>query len=423
MHSHATPTIEHPLRGGRIGSDSHRLTQAMADDFAGLEEGIDRYALLLLVKKVGKQAGFTPRMIQLLDYYFAFTRDCDWEEGSRPIVYQSLSRTALDLDVTERQVQKLEAALFAAGAIGWNDSGNHRRYGQRCPQTGRLLWAFGVELTPLAYLKPKLEALLHEKQLHDEAWLGAKREISRHRRQIRASLAEWIEREGTSSPAVQEFERWYDEIAIQLRTHIDLTAMRSLLARHQSLLSDLWQAMGVGEPVIAQAPQRASITEKTPKGSSRSEPAFAHYKSTTQPLTEECSPQDAGLQGSVAEPAAGNDPVVSSGMAHVTLGMAIAAASERFTEHLPRNPQWPDIVEAAYRLRPELGISQSSWGEACEVLGRNGAALCLLVTDCATERASNPVEKPAAYFRGMAARARGGELRLHNSVFGLLERL
>ncbi|MFO1022740.1 MAG: hypothetical protein U0903_18895 [Planctomycetales bacterium] len=48
------------------------------------------------------------RMIQLLDYYFAFTRDADWERGSRPVVYQSLAKTALDLSVTERQVQRLE---------------------------------------------------------------------------------------------------------------------------------------------------------------------------------------------------------------------------------------------------------------------------------------------------------------------------
>ena len=47
-------------------------------------------------------------MIQLLDYYFAFTRDADWEQGSRPVVYQSLAKTALDLSVTERQVQRLE---------------------------------------------------------------------------------------------------------------------------------------------------------------------------------------------------------------------------------------------------------------------------------------------------------------------------
>ncbi len=359
--------------GGRIASDGYRAALAMSGDFAGLEDGVDRYSLLLLVKKTARRAGFTPRMIQLLDYYFAFTRECDWEEGSRPIVYQSLSRTALDLGVTERQVQKLEAALFAAGAIGWNDSGNHRRYGQRCASTGRLLWGFGVELTPLAYLKPRLEALLHEKQLHDEAWLAAKRDISWHRRQIRAALAEWTSRDEKPLPGMLEFEQRYDEIAVQLRTHIDLPAMRSLLARHQSLLSDLLQAMGVGETLRTERPQRISFIEKTGKGSSRSEPQFTHYKSTIQPLPKDCSPQDKGLQESVAEPSERPGTGPGPGMAHVTLGMALGAASDRLAARLPAEPGWEELVAAAYDLRRELGVSQASWADACELLGRSGA--------------------------------------------------
>ena len=71
--------------------------------------------MLLLVKKVGKLAGFTVRAIDLLEYYVAYTRDDDWKEGGRPIVYQSITRTALDLGVSERQIQKLESTLFACG--------------------------------------------------------------------------------------------------------------------------------------------------------------------------------------------------------------------------------------------------------------------------------------------------------------------
>ena len=85
-------------------------------------------------------------------------------------------------------------------------------------------------------------------------------------------------------------------------------------------------------------------------------------------------------------------------------------------------PNWADLVEAAYALRTNLVISQASWAAACAVLGRNGAAICLLITDQATDRDENPVKCPAAYFRGMVKRAERGELRLHRSLFGLLER-
>ncbi|QDS97048.1 plasmid replication protein RepC [Adhaeretor mobilis] len=413
--------LTNSMGGGRIASPAYRAAIAKADDFTGLEEGADRYALLLLVKKVGKLAGFSPRMIHLLDYYLAYTRDCDWEEGSRPIVYQSLSRTALDLGVSERQVQKLEKALFDAGAISWNDSGNHRRFGQRCSESGRILWAYGVELTPLAYLREELQAKLDEKRLYDEAWMATKRRISWHRRQLRAHLAEWTLEEG-SEEAVATFASRYDEIAVQLRTHLDLAAMRTLLAQHESLLNALTVAMGLKTAQIKERPQHASIAKETVKGSCPSEQKFVHYKSTNQSSKDSGSRTDKGLQESVAEGPVVDDPVSSSGLAHMTLAMATGAASERLRARMPRKAEWGDLVEAAYQLRYELAISQASWASACALLGRTGAAVCLLVTDRATLRDDDPVKSPAAYFRGMVNRAERGELRLHRSVFGLLER-
>lgn len=403
--------------GGRAASEALRQSLELCGDFAGLEADANRYDLLLLVKKVGKLAGFTPRSIVLLDYYLAYTRDCDWEQGSRPIVYQSLSRTALDLGVSERQIQKLEALLFDLGAITWNDSGNHKRYGQRDPETGRLVYAFGVDLTPLAFLRTELERKLHEKRLYDDAWLEAKRQISWHRRQIKAILLEIEQGQGASSAA--DYEGSYAEIATQIRTHLTLDKLRALLDRHMSLYSDL-MARVRDNPVKSQKPtQRASIARETIISSCKNEQEFAHYKYTTQPLNS-CSRVDPAFRKSVVDAPAAKSTASSLGAEHVSLPMAVGAASDRLAVYLPPDPGWTDFIDAANRLRPALGISQASWGEACHVLGRSGAAICLLVTDRATERIENPVRQPAAYFRGMTERGRAGELRLHNSVFGLL---
>jgi replication initiation protein RepC len=198
--------------------------------------------------------------------------------------------------------------------------------------------------------------------------------------------------------------------------------MRTLLARHRECLDDLLQAMGVGEPVLIQGVQQASTVDKTDKGSSPSEPAFTHYKSTTQGLPEDCSREDTGFQESVAAGSEETGRVSGSGVAHVTLGMALGAASDRLKARVPAEPGWEELVAAAYDLRRELGVSQASWAEACELLGRSGAAIGLLVADRAALREIDPVRCPAAYFRGLVSRARRGELRLHASVFGLLER-
>lgn len=416
------PATEPRGGGGRIGSHALRSTQALSDLFRGLEEGRDRYSLLLLVKKAGQLAGFTPRAIDLLEYYIAYTRDRDWEEGARPVVYQSLTRTALDLGISERQVQKLEAILFAAGAITWNDSGNHKRYGRRCPDTGRLVFAFGVDLSPLSFLRERLEKLLEEKRRRDEAWLETKRQISWQRRQIRGLL---LEAEQGGHGSLAEYARRYDEIAVQIRTHLDIGKLGLLLNQHQALHCKLLALVEERANAPKEASLQAPIAPKTPIGSCKNDPKFAHYNSTNQRKSDKSdtgSRHDPGFQESVTEPPSPTDPATSAGLAHVTLGMALDAAGPRLREYLPEDATWADLVEAAYRLRRDYGVSQASWGEACAVLGRNGAALCLLLTDQGASRSEKPVRAPAAYFRGLIHRARAGELRLHKSVFGLLER-
>lgn len=406
--------------GGRVASNAYRQSLAQCEDFAGLEQNTNRYDLLLLVKRTGKIAGFSPRMIHLLDYYMAFTSELDWEEGSRPIVYQSLSRTALDLGVSERQIQKLEKQLFEVGAITYNDSGNHKRYGRRDPATGRILYAFGVELTPLAYLKEELLQKLEEKHLYDDAWMQTKRQISWYRRQIRSILLE-MQEEGAHPNLIGDFQASYDEIAIQLRTHIDLGQMRTLLQAHSELHSRVLDSAVSDSGLGINASQNQNLAEETTTSSCTSEHTFAHYKYTT-PIKNNCSPKGTGFQKSVAEPSEPKDLILGTGLNHISIKQVLLASSERFKEHLPLKTQpveWNEIVEAAYRLKSEMHISQQSWGEACEILGRVGASICVVITDQAMQRAENPVSKPAAYFRGMVNKARVGELKLHNSIFGL----
>lgn len=405
--------------GCRTGSAEYRNSLEFCEEFKGLEEGVNRYDLLLLVKKIGQQAGFTPRMIQLLDYYLAYTRDCDWEEGSRPIVYQSVSRTALDLGISERQIQKLEQGLFQLGAITWHDSGNYKRYGQRDSKTGQIIYAYGVELTPLASLKATLQQKLIEKQRHDKTWLETKRQISWYRSQIRAILQECRE-EGTARNILPYAQR-YEEIAIQIRSSLNLQRLQALLERHQDLLSDLKAELGGGASAVEQVTQATNLLKKSASCSANSEPQFVHNETTTQESLNEFNTGNS-VQKHKTEPPQATGSAASSGLEHVTLSMVIQAASERFQDLLPAEPNWSTLVDAAYLIRRELGISQECWAEACQILGRNGAALCVLITDQANLRRDNPVQQPAAYFRAMIQRAKRGELKLYRSIFGLLQR-
>lgn len=454
MQTHISPEMTTP-GGGRIASPKLRHSLEQCEEFEGLEEKVSRYDLLLLVKRAGKKAGFSPRMIALLDYYMSFTRDIDWEEGSRPIVYQSLARTALDMGVSERQIQILEKQLFEVGALTWHDSGNHRRFGQRCEETGQIMFAYGAELTPLAYLKTELQDKLHEKQLYDKAWMETKRQISWYRRQIRAILLEAESGAGESGekftldePDLLDFSNRYERIAISIRTYMDLICLRELLGKHKDLYEILSAKTSEHDQGVFNSSKNNEITEKD---SSKDDSNDVHYKYTNKKQLNKLStsrtspsflqegvgrnPQNQSNIGSRGEGSKREEQkeessdeqstILSTGLQHVTLKQLLNISSDRLKGELPVEPRpmnANDFVEAAYRLNRTLGISQSSWGHACMTLSRVGAAVCVILTDQANLREENRVMKPGAYFNAMVNRAKSGDLKLHKSVMGMLRR-
>jgi hypothetical protein len=200
--------------------------------------------------------------------------------GEPAVVYKSLTRTALDLGISERQIQTLERQLFECGAITWNDSGNHKRYGVRDEETGKLLFAHGVDLTPLAFLRKRLEAILHEKQMAEKAWLEGKRQISAYRGQIRAMLGEaWQLAEGGRGGIARETLTAYEEraeaLAKPIRTYMTLDALRGLLADHRALHTELKAMLTQDEP-------QATVQPLSPKPAPKDDQNFAHKEATNQ---------------------------------------------------------------------------------------------------------------------------------------------
>ena len=427
-----------------------KITRTIQEEEGGLLKSADCYHLLKLVERVGKGAGFTPRMVDLLAYYLRFTRKGDWEEGARPIVYQSLAKTALDLGVSERQIQKLEKALSEVGALTWHDSGNLRRYGQRCPKSGKILYAFGVDLSPLAELEEPLTQLLEEKEAYARSWMEAKRKISFYRRQVKALLAEATAQLVVSDNEAQKLEERYNAIAVQIRTHLKLPRLQEMLVEHRELFLAVKVLIEQGTRLIRPC---AQTEEETPKN----EEKFAHNKDTNQiPFNklktsraapnrlargkrgEARSPQETssrkesqqspkikGRAGHSQSHSTSTEPSQSSEKGQLTLKQIINASSSRFRERLPltlNSVNEYHLVDAADCLRETLQISKGSWSRACQVMGRVGAAICLLLTDQATLRETNPARIPGAYFNALIKRSQSGDLNLRPAIFAILKR-
>ena len=429
-------TYNPPQSGGRLSSAKLRGITQIAEEFEGLPEDVNRFDLLKLVKRAGPAAGFSPRMIQLLEYYLLFTKDCDWLADARPIVYQSLSKTAMEFNVSERQIQRLEKELFSVGALTWNDSGNHRRYGVRDEQSGEIRFAYGVDLSPLAHLREVLVQRLEEKRNLDEAWMEAKRRISGYRGQIRSLIAEAAQIPSLERPT-REAAHYYEGIAVSIRTYMSLTDLHSLLEEHKKLYAFILTAIEAAEP----ADTTASISQEY---TSTDDSNVAHIYSTKNNQSDKSdtsSPQGRNAsQGSVAASIEKNSEDISRGkvmkedwiaelsqeMGRISWKQVLAACSERFKAHLPmtgRTLDWSDIVDAASDLLPTLGISKAAWWEACGILGRHGAALCVVIIDQKVQDPEHLVRNPGGYLRAMVGQAKKGQLNLHGSIFGLLKRM
>ena len=418
-------------RVGRISSPELRKSIKQSDEFDGLEENVKHFELLTLVKRAGKQAGFSSKMIEVLEHYMILTRPIDWMEGSQPIVYKSQYQTAMDLGISDRHLQRLEKDLFKIGAITFNDSGNCKRYGQRDPKSGKIIYAYGVVLTPLALMKAELETLVQEQQLYKAAWMETKRQVSWHRGQIKSMLAEMEE---LSDQGQGAWEAQYDEIAVRYKTTMSLVDFRSMLAQHQDLYNRVLEVL-----------EALYSSSKTNKESCKTDSIVGHKQDTnnnqfnklnTRSSSSNASKEDSNEnlaikpqaveQGDRYDTSQETHIILKTGIQHITLKQMLNVCGDELKAYLPREEGRPmninDFVDAAYQYKSKLFISQASWGRACQAIGREGATLCVILADRGVSREENRVRNPAAYFNSMITRAKCGDLHLHRSVFGHLKR-
>jgi len=289
--------------------------------------------------------------------------------------------------------------------------------------------------------------------------METKRQISYYRGQIKAVMCEMelltLDGQGDYTTTLAELQAKYEPLSIQIRTHLSLEKVRTLLASHKELYALAVDALEGDQS--NEVDNSLAMSQKTKEMSSKNDIDDAYYKSTIKKQSDKSDTstqkgasrdkpksfqensneltmrqrrtvaQDEPKQATEEEGIFSDEEklILATGLQHITLKQALNAASDRFKDFMPmhnRPMNWNDFVEAAYSLKGELFISQKSWANACATLGRNGAAICLLLTDQAQLRSHKPVQKTGAYFNAMINRAKDGELHLHNSVFGILQR-
>ena len=318
------------------------------------------YIALTLLKRLGRKHSYNAQMINLLDYYLSFTKAQDWEEGSAPVVYQSLCKTAQHLGLSIRQIQRLEKRLFEAGLISWKDSTNNKRYGQR-NREGRLIIAYGVDLSPLCAKIPDLEDAAQRKAIEEKIWNSLKKSVH----QLRKELFQRSEINSMSLNADEE-----KALKDAIRHNIPSQLLQDFIAILTALKTRLFNCANVDKNVV-------------------------HKKTTSSNNI--------------------SNKLDRMGLNKITLDHVNAFSLRKGLGYKINN--WDDLVKFAERKYGFLGISTHNWQNMVKSNGKICSALCVLLLFGGLNRQYNPVYNPKAYFSALIAIGQNDLLFLDKSIW------
>jgi replication initiation protein RepC len=380
-----------------------------AEGFSGLPEGVTQPGqLLAALKAAAPRLGVGPRLIHAVDWLFRFTQPQDWGQGARPIVWPSAAMQQEALGLSPTRVKAINRVLIDAGLITMKDSPNGKRYGKRDGRE-RIVEAYGFDLSPIAARHAEFVALAEEARLEREAVRRLRRRATIARKGI-AQVLETVAEYGLADDVWETLAR--DSAAI-VRALKDVTRPEEM----EQGVGSLERRQNEGR---RQLEVQLKVVDSVPKGAENG----PHITTTTESLNpmdtviaqQTCSFSggQGGSQPSSSTPSEGAEP---EKVLKLRPG-ELARLAPRLQSYLRGSePSWPDIVDAADRLRHDLDISKALWGEACFAMGREVAALALAIVS--TKDPAHFRTTPGGYFHGMVGKHKAGALNLDRTIWGL----
>jgi len=400
-----------PPSGFRRWSPNLLKTERSAEAFAGLPQDVTVPGqLLAAIKEAAPLIGISPRLVHAVDWLFRFTQPQDWQPGARPIVWPSARMQQESLGLSPTQAKWINRQLVELGLISMKDSPNGKRYGKRDHPKGRIVEAYGFDLSPLAARYAEFRRLAEQ---------GRAERLAMGRLRRRATIAKKaiVQILETAAEYGLEGEEW------AVLRHDSNAIGRALKAIERS------DEMEVGV-ISLERRQRLGrerlevllgVVDSDPKGP-ENRPHYNNYKPTPDPqedtvIAAKDSSRPGGTDMSDFRPAVLPERT-DKGMVHGIAPDELVRLAPKLKPYLRRpNPTWPEIVDAAEWLRHDLAISKPLWGDACLAMGRDLAAVALAIVS--TKEPEHFRTSPGGYFHGMVAKARAGELHLERTVWAM----
>lgn len=304
----------------------------------GLPPGVTHFSLADLIEKIApgtcRAEYLSATAVRVLKHYLLGCRSSDFERGKICGVWEQPQTTAQALRVSTKVLHNAEAELERGGFIERTHVPHARRTGQR--REGVIVSLAGISLRPVIDGYGRWKARLEAMEMHERAVASLRHEVVMLGRDIRATQP---------TAVIEEAERILPRGRVSRIGSADkLEALKVML---EALL----------------------VQPKLPSGDTKS----SHR-------TEEIFAPNIPVKDSSKNRKRATDADRSD---EVSPALAASLASTDYRSLLPsdRAPGWPDIVDASAIACRWHNVSQPAWAVACERLGRERAALCVLVID------------------------------------------
>ena len=308
----------------------------------GLPPGVTQFGLADLIESIASGSRREERLsataVRVLRHYILGCRPADFEPGRKCGVWEQPQTTAQTLRISTKVLHNAEAELERGGFIERTHIPHARRTGQR--RDGVIVSLAGISLRPLIDGYHRWKARHEAIELQNRAVAALRHEVVMLGRQIRATEA---------GEAIEQAERILPRGRVSRIVSIE--KLETLKASLEALLVQL------------------DLPSGDTKSSVRTEENFAP-NIPIQDSSKNCTPAPAAQSN-------------ADRSAEITPAMAASLASEDYRALLPceRRPGWSDIVDVSAIACTWHGISQPAWAAACDRMGRERAALSVLVID------------------------------------------
>lgn len=406
----------------RDASVTARLMSA-CEAFTGLPaEAKNRWSLIRLAERAGKHFGLGFTDLRLLTLYVGYTREADWLTGGRPLYTRPVWRTASDLGISARQVNRSENRLEKLGLILRDTRADgYRGTVREETEEGRVVYA--VDLRPLAVaweaMARSAEAVANRERAIDTARVAISRSLRLVARLAAETLAlrpaEATTIEALLHPLPTRTPRHRDLprlVAAQSVLEEAATRLRALLDRASGAVVDTGDNPSMSEE------ESDAVVERVP------------HRINTKPLPESlCRAGKSPMRSPRPDPASalhaldpGDDPNALTGLDRLRTAHVVAAMPEDWHWRMKGRFEWRVFCGIAESRLGALGVGLHAWRRLTMVIGRRAASVALMALEINRDHPTAPIRNIGGAIFQFAEIATTGNLRLDATIIGILAR-